>query len=198
MQASAYIDKLLVEHGLGVEVRRLVPDQWQIVLQSTYTRAGEKEANLNRILGGGATRITTPPARATKGLVRADLVAAARRGGLEAARGARETERDCGARGAARGLGVGVEDRTVEVAKEQAMAGLPEEWTRRGWSAAFLGIGCLRWGLGWPLLASLSLARGFKGMFNLSSQSLAVSICLILAHFIAKLYHSHIYDPSII
>jgi hypothetical protein len=89
--------------------------------------------------GGGARRITTPPARATKGLVRADLVAAARRRGLEAARGAREKERECGARGAARGLGVGVgvEETTVEVAKEQAMAGsglrAPEEWTRRGW-----------------------------------------------------------------
>jgi hypothetical protein len=64
-------------------------------------------------------------------------VAAARRRGLEAARGAREKERECGARGAARGLGVGVEETTVEVAKEQAMAGsglrAPEEWTRRGW-----------------------------------------------------------------
>lgn len=53
------------------------------------------------------------------------------------ARGAREMERHCGVRAVARGLGVGVEETTVEVAKEQAMAGLRRSGLGGGWICGF-------------------------------------------------------------
>jgi hypothetical protein len=69
--------------------------------------------------GGKCQELTTPPARATSLLARADLAAeAAKRRGLAAARG---SETECGAWEAARGLAatVGAEE---TAAKVQTMA----------------------------------------------------------------------------
>lgn len=77
-----YLDEPLVEHGLRLEVRRLVPDQRQVPLR-THTRGRasiptlteapippQKKSNIK-------SRRTSPPARATKLRALADLEAAA-------------------------------------------------------------------------------------------------------------------------